>query len=66
MSGETVTLTPRHHDKLGVLHVGVTREGFVSVAGEVADIDDGQEVTFERSGVKVRRNGGEYEFAKVA
>lgn len=66
MSGESVTLTPKHYDKLGVLHVGVTREGFVTVAGDVADIEDGQEVTFERTGVKVRRSGSEYEFAKAA
>ncbi len=66
MSGESVTLTPKHYDKLGVLHVGVTHEGFVTVAGDVADIEDGQEITFDRTGVTVKRNGSEYVFSKAA
>ncbi len=60
----SITLEPRKHGKLGVLHVGVTREGFVAVAGEVADIDDGQTLTFDRSRVSVTRSGSSYTFTK--
>ena len=60
---ESVTLHPRQHGKLGRLHVGVTREGFVSVAGEVHDIADGETVNIERAPVSVRRTEGEYLFS---
>ena len=66
MSNETqsLTLEPRQHDRLGVLHCGVTREGFVAVAGDTADIEDGQEVKFERVKVAVKRKGSEYSFTR--
>ncbi len=59
---ESITLTAPHHDKLGSLHCGVTREGFVAVAGDTADITDGAQVEFERSHVTVMRKGGDYTF----
>ncbi len=59
---EEVTLTSPHHGKLGSLHCGVTREGFIAVAGDVADIEDGQSVNFERTHVTVERHGKEYTF----
>ena len=63
---EVLTLAPKAHDKVGIVHCGVTREGFVVVAGDVRDIDDAQEILFERTGVKVRRQGSEYSFSRVA
>ena len=41
--------TPAKHDKLGIIHCGVTREGFIAVGGEPRDIEDGQEILFERT-----------------
>jgi len=63
---ETLTLEPRKYDKLGVLHCGVVREGRVTVAGEIADIADGQELEMPRGRVKVRRQGEEYIFEKAS
>ena len=64
MSSDSITLGPRTHDKLGVYHCGVTREGFISVAGEPRDIADGEEIVFERAGIKATRKGEEYTFTK--
>jgi hypothetical protein len=66
MSEETITLTPHHYGKLGLIHCGVTYEGFIAVAGDTRDIADGQEILFERTGVLARRKGGEYTFTRVA
>ena len=66
MSTETITLTPKKYDKLGVIHCGVTHEGFIAVGGDVSDIADGKEVVFKRSGIKVKRNGEDYVFSKIA
>ena len=67
MSGntETLTLTPATHASLGVVHCGVTREGFIAVGGDPRDIEDGQEILFERVGIKARRQGSEYTFTRV-
>ena len=65
MSDESITLTAREHDKLGVYHCGVTREGFIAVAGEPKNIDDGEEIHFERCGITARRNGSEYVFSRA-
>jgi hypothetical protein len=62
---ENITLHAPLHDKLGAIHVGVTREGFISVAGEVHDIADGQTVTIDRVPVAVKREGGEYVFTNT-
>lgn len=62
MSTESESITPTHHQKPGVLHCGVTREGFIAVAGDTADIADGEEVAFKRGNVTVRRNASEYLF----
>lgn len=64
MSSESITLKPRTHDKLGVYLCDVVREGFISVAGEPRDIADGEEIMFERSGIRAVRNGAEYTFSK--
>jgi hypothetical protein len=66
MSDDVLVLEPRKHDKLGIIHCGVTREGFIAVGGEVADIDDGQEIVFDRVHIKASRKGSEYTFSKVA
>jgi hypothetical protein len=63
---DTLTLAPAQHDKLGVIHCGVTREGFIAVGGEPRNIDDGQEILFERPGIKARRHGSEYTFSRAA
>ena len=65
MAEDSITLEPRHHGKIGLLHCGVTREGFIAVAGDVADIEDGQEITFDRVGVKASRQGSEYTFTRI-
>jgi hypothetical protein len=62
---ETLTLGPAKHDKLGIIHCGVTREGFIAVGGDPRDIDDGEEILFEHVGIKARRQGSEYTFTKV-
>jgi hypothetical protein len=64
MSEDTLVLEPRKHGKVGAYHCGVTREGFVSVAGEVHDIEDGQEIRSSRAPITVTRKGGEYTFTK--
>lgn len=65
MSEQTITLNPHTYGKLGVIHCGVTHEGFIAVAGDPRDIADGQEILFERVGVKARRNGSDYVFTRV-
>lgn len=68
MAEETnsLTLGPAQHDKLGSLYCGVTREGFIAVAGEPRNIQDGEEITINRVPVKVKRNGSEYTFQRAA
>lgn len=61
--GETITLAPRKHGKLGLLHCGVTREGLVVVAGEQKEIADRQQVKMEKTTVVVSRNGEDYTFS---
>jgi hypothetical protein len=61
---DSLTLGPAKHDKLGLIHCGVTREGFVAVGGDPHSIEDGEEVLFERSAVRVRRSGSEYTFTR--
>jgi hypothetical protein len=64
MTSEAITLHPYQHGKLGLLHIGVTRAGFVAVAGEVHDIADGEVVKITRSPVSVIRFGDDYTFIK--
>ena len=64
MSEQSITLTPKTYDKIGVIHCGVTRDGFISVAGDVRDMADGEEILFERVGIKARRKGAEYTFTR--
>ena len=63
-SDESLTLGPREHGKVGIYHCGVTREGFIAVGGEPRDIADGEEITFERSGITASRKGNEYTFIR--
>jgi hypothetical protein len=65
MPEETITLTPHTYDKLGVIHCGVTYEGFIAVAGDPRNIADGEEILFERVGVKARRQGEQYIFTRT-
>lgn len=63
---DSLTLHPTQHDKIGIIHCGVTREGFVVVAGDTHDIGDDQELMFQRGHIKVTRHGSDYVFARVA
>lgn len=65
MSADSITLAPRHNGKIGILYCGVTREGFIAVAGEPRDIEDGEEILFRRSGIKASRSGSEYTFSRI-
>ena len=65
MSKQSLTLTSATHDKLGIIHCGVTREGFIAVGGEPRDIADGEEILFKRVAIRARRSGGEYIFTQV-
>ncbi len=66
MSDEnTLTLGPREHDKLGVCYCGVTRSGFIAVAGEPRNIADGEEIMFDRSGITASRKGDVYTFTRA-
>lgn len=49
---DTLKLVPAEHGKLGVIHCGVTREGFIAVAGDPRDIADGEEILFQRVAIK--------------
>lgn len=68
MSDETRTLIlePRQHEHLGQLHCGVTYDGFIVVAGEPRNIDDGEEIAIQRVPVRVKRRGSKYTFTRVA
>jgi hypothetical protein len=59
---ESITLSVPEHDKLGVVHCGVTREGFISVAGETHNITDGEIIEIARVPISVTRAGDEYTF----
>jgi hypothetical protein len=63
---ESITLSAPEHEKIGVVHCGVTREGFISVAGETHNIADGETVKINRVDVTVTRNGDKYIFTKEA
>ena len=67
MSDENkLTLQPRHHGKLGVVHCGVTRDGWIAVAGDPRSIEDGEEIMFEKVNIRASRKGNDYIFEKVA
>jgi hypothetical protein len=61
----TLTLKPHSYGKLGNIHCGVTYEGFVAVGGFPRDIADGEEIQFEKIGIKASRSGSEYTFVKL-
>ncbi len=61
----TLTLSAPEHEKLGIIHCGVTREGFIAVGGEPSDIADGEEVLFEKVKIRATRQGSEYTFTRV-
>lgn len=64
MSGETISLKPGTYDNLGVVHCGVTRDLTATCAGDLHKLEDGEEYTFSRAHVKVKRNGDEFVFTK--
>jgi len=64
----TLTLKPHAYGKLGIIHCGVTHDGFVAVGGSPHDIADGEELIFDKAGVgiKAKRTGDEYTFTRVS
>lgn len=64
MADNTLTLAPHQYAKLGLIHCGVTHSGFVAVAGDTADIADGQTLAFARTHVSVIRRGEQYTFTR--
>lgn len=62
---QTLTLKPAQHDKLGVVHCGVTRPGVVACAGELKDIGDGEQLHIDRADIDIKRNGDEYTFTRA-
>ena len=66
MSENSLTLTPKTYDKLGIVHCGVIREGFISCGGWPRKIEDGEELFFDKVSIKVRRSGSDYTFEKVS
>ena len=63
-SDEPITLAPLTHGKIGIYHCGVTREGFVAVAGDTQDLADGNSFLFVRFGITAKRSGSEYTFSR--
>lgn len=61
----TLTLNPLKHDKLGIIHCGVITDGRITCGGDLKNIEDGEEVTFERVKIKAKRNGNEYTFTRM-
>ena len=61
---KSITLAPLRHGKLGIYHCGVTREGFVAVAGDTHNIGDGESYLFTRCGITAKRSGSEYTFSR--
>ena len=62
---DTLTLQATKHDRLGIIHCGVTREGFIAVGGEPRNIADGEEILFERTGIRATRKGDDYIFTRI-
>lgn len=62
---QSLTLKPAQHDKLGAIHCGVTRPGVVACAGELKDIEDGEEVHIDRADIDIKRSGDEYTFSRA-
>lgn len=62
---ETLTLGPRTHDKIGIVHCGVTRDGFIVVGGQPKNIQDNEEIVFDRVHIKAERHGSEYTFSRM-
>ena len=46
---DSLKLVPASHGKLGIIHCGVNREGFIAVAGDPRDIADGEKSCFNAS-----------------
>ena len=64
MSAESITLKPHGYDNLGIIHCGVLEDHTAVCAGDLHKLEDGEEYTFARVGVTVKRNGDEFVFTK--
>lgn len=65
-SDSQLVLIAGKYDKLGSVHCGTSRVGFVAVGGDVADLEDGQGVLFTRTKIVVCRKGDEHVFTRFA
>lgn len=64
---EALDLTASQYDRMGVFHCGVTRDGFVSVGGDVATLAVGEAVLFHYPNIVVCRHADEeYRFIRIA
>ncbi len=61
---DSITLKANSYDKLGSVHCGVLRDLTASCAGDLHKLEDGEEYTFERARVTVKRSGEEFTFTK--
>ncbi|MGB0847548.1 MAG: hypothetical protein ACPGSM_12530, partial [Thiolinea sp.] len=61
-----IVLGAGQYEKLGTIHCGVTRPGFVAVGGDVSTIVDSQVVLFRTHKVAVCRNGDNHTFIAIA
>jgi hypothetical protein len=63
---QTIALVAGQYEKLGVVHCSISKQGQVSVAGDVVTLDDGESHVFTRGRVAVKRAGDDYQFSKIA
>jgi len=59
-----LTLKATRHNKLAIIHCGVIRKGFRAIGSDPRDATDGEEIQFERVGLRAKRNGSESIFTK--
>lgn len=63
---DALTLNPPRYDEIGVVHYGVIREGTVTCGGDVAHLEDAQEHTFPRTGIRVKRSGIDHALEEIS
>jgi hypothetical protein len=64
---ESLTLEPAHYDKLGSIHCGVPRAGFVAVGGDVSNIQQGAAILFHYPNIVVCRDADDnHHFIRVS
>lgn len=61
-----IVLQAPNYDKLGSIHCGVTRPGFVAVGGQVSNLDNGHGILFTKTQIVVCRSDDDYVFVRFA